>query len=421
MKRQLTYLFIISIPFFLLSCNNRGERQQQEPLSKLNWSEKNYRALCQLITDYGNNSKLYNKAKAPYAVLDWDQTCAHFDVEEAMMRYQMFHLKYKLTKEQFAGLLRNEINGVTKLSETYQQIALKDINQDLINDYNFLYDKFIGIKSTMTYEEIKNTLQYQDFIVKIPFLYSAYSETPGIGEEYGYPWLLYLFSGYTINEVKDIASDAISFELSNQLTQQTIKSPANLPSKTGILKYTYKSGLRIFPEMLDLISTFKKYGIDVFIVSASFKPVVEVFSGEDRFGYNISPDHIIAMELATDNSGKILPEYKTGWVKTFRNGKVEAIEKVIKIGLQKNWDPVFSAGDSDGDYEMLIKFPNTKLSLIWNRSKGGDIGKLCKQAINQENSKYPRYILQGRNENTGILRTNSSSILFGKIEPELIY
>lgn len=405
----------------LPSCNNKDERQQQEPLNKLNWSEKNYRTLCQLINDYGNTSKYYNKAKAPYAVLDWDQTCAHFDVEEAMMRYQMFHLKYKMTKEQFAGLLKNEINGVTKLSGSFHHLALLDINLDLINDYNFLYDNFIGLKSTMTYEEIQNTLQYKDFIAKIPFLYSAYSETQGIGEEYGYPWLLYLFSGHTIEQVKVIANEAISFELSNQLTQQTIKSPVNLPSRTGIIEYTFKSGLRIFPEMLDLISTFKKFGIDVFIVSASFKPVVEVFSGEESFGYNISPDHIIAMELATDNSGKILPQYKAGWVKTFRNGKVEAIEKVIKIGLKKNWDPVFSAGDSDGDFEMLSNFPNMKLSLIWNRSKGGDIGKLCKQAVSQENNKNPRYILQGRNENTGILRPNSSSILFGKKEPELIY
>jgi phosphoserine phosphatase len=390
-------------------------------LNKLNWSEKNHQVLNQLINDYGIGGIYYDDTKPPYVVLDWDQTCAHFDVEEALMRYQLFHLRYKITKEQFAGLLLNDINGITRLSEIFHQIPLADINLDLINDYNYLYDHFIGPNGKISFEEIQGTPQYKDFISKIPFLYSGYAETTGIGEDYGYSWVLYLFAGHTIDQVKDLAKEAISYELSNKLSKQTIQSPANLTTKAGIVEYSFKSGLRIFPEMQDLISTFKSNGIDVFIVSASYKPVVEVFSGEGTFGYNVSPDHVIAMELAIDKDGKILPEYKAGWVNTYRHGKVEAIDKVIKTGLQRNWDPLFSAGDSDGDYEMSTEFPDMKLSLIWNRSKGGNIGKLCSQAVEQVNSLNPRYILQGRNENTGIAIPDPSSILIGKTEPELVY
>lgn len=132
-------------------------------------------------------------------------------------------------------------------------------------------------------------------------------------------------------------------------------------------------------------------------------------------------DQVIGMELATDIDGKILPVYKSGWVKTFGQGKVEAIEQVIKTGLGKNWDPIFSAGDSDGDYEMLTSFPGMKLTLIWNRVKGGPIGTLCLQAVEQADSPNPRYILQGRNENTGTVIPSSSTILLGKTEPQLLY
>ena len=47
---------------------------------------------------------------------------------------------------------------------------------------------------------------------------------------------------------------------------------------------------------------------------------------------NIKSENVIAMELATDNDGKIIPQDKTGWVKPFRQGKVDAINMVIKMG-----------------------------------------------------------------------------------------
>jgi hypothetical protein len=172
--------------------------------------------------------------------------------------------------------------------------------------------------------------------------------------------------------------------------------------------------------MQNLIATFKDNGIEVFIVSASYKPVVEVFSGLKSFGYNVPAENVIAMELATDNAGVILPQYKEGWVKTLRQGKVEAINQVIKTGLGRDWDPLFSAGDSDGDYEMLTAFPDMKLSLIWNRVKGGDIGRLSKQAVDEMHNPSPRFILQGRNENNGMAIPFSETILFGSTEARLL-
>lgn len=409
---------------FLLNLSvgcRRDENIVTGSLDRLNWSERNYTLLNRLVQDYGKYGQYYDADNPPYVVLDWDQTCAHFDVEEAVLRYQLFNLRFKITKEQFGGLLKDEINGVTRLPEDYQNIYFADINTDLRNEYNFLYDNYIGTGGSMTLEAIQLTPQYKDFVAKVPFLYDGYCATTGIGADYGYPWLLYLLAGFTTEEVKALAKEAIAFELGNQLSKQQLQSPEGYQSGAGMVSYSYKTGLRVFPEMQDLIAAFGEHGIEVFIVSASFKPVVETFSGIGNFGYNVAADHVIAMELATDASGKILPEYKAGWIKTQRQGKVDAINQVIKSGLGKNWDPLFAAGDSDGDYEMMTAFPDMKLSLIWNRVKGGDIGKLCRQAVDETESANPRHILQGRNENTGMVIPSSESILFGKTEPQLLY
>lgn len=390
-------------------------------LDKLSWSDTNYRVLNQLIKDNGIGGKYYNRRNAPYVVLDWDQTCTYLDVEEAIMRYQLFHLRYKLSKDQFTTLFKDSINGVTQLSGSYNNIRLADCNRDIIADYNYLYENYSGLGGTKTFDEIQLTPQYADFIAKVPFLYSGYCETTGIGADYGYSWVLYLFAGLTIDEVRAMAKETISYELANQISKQTLQSPAGFQTFAGAVSYTYKTGLRVMPEMQNLIATLTACGIDVYIVTASYKPVVEEFSGIGKYGYNVPPENVIGMELATSINGTILPEYKSGWVKPYRQGKVDAINSIIKSERGKISDPLFSAGDSDGDYEMSTKFPGMKLTLIWNRVKGGDIGTLCRQAVDEKNHTAPRYILQGRNENTGITVPFSETILFGKTVPQLLY
>ncbi len=416
MKKRICFIPVfLGLLLFLLSCNApKSGKTVCNPLDRLNWSERNYTLLNNMINDYGIGGKFYKEGETPYIVLDWDQTCAHFDVEEAVMRYQLFNLHFKMTNDQFQNILQDTINGITHLSEEYGNIRLADINADLKTDYKFLQDQYRGFHGTMSLDRIKTTPQYQDFIVKFLFLVDGYLGTPGMGMNQAYLWELYLFTGYTVDEVKNLAKEAISFELANQIGKQTLHSPAGLKTKSGNLSCSYNSGLRVFPEMQNLISTYRSHGIEAYIVSASYKPVVEVFSGIGTFGYNITPDHVIAMELEIGDDGKVKPEYKRDWVKTVKQGKVEAINRVIKTLPDKNHDPIFGAGDSDGDVEMLTKFPGMKLSLIWNRSKGGEIGKLCKQAVDEMESPGPRFILQGRNENTGIVVPGSESILLRK-------
>ena len=400
--------------------SSSSSTQAPRTLDRLNWSERNHGILNQLMTDHGRGGRYRNEAKPAYVVLDWDSTTAQFDVEEAVLRFQANNLRYKLTKDQFRAILLDSVNGVTRLSAAYGSILLADIHADLASDYTILYDGYAGLGGASPLETVVASPHFQDFFAKLLFLYEGYIGTPGIGADYAYPWVMYLLAGFTAPEVRALAKQAISHELGSELVKVALQSPAALPTRAGVVQCAYSSGLRVIPEMQDLISTFQANGVDVFVVSASFKPIVETFGALGNFGYSVAAANVVAMELATDASGVLLPEYKAGWPKTFRQGKVDAIDQAIKVGLGKDWDPLFAAGDSDGDYEMLTGFPGMKLSLVWNRVKGGDIGKLSKQAVAEVGSSSPRYILQGRDENAGVSLPGQESILLGKTEPQLL-
>lgn len=415
MKKQ-TLLQMILLGIFIVF-SAASSFAAAEKLAKMNWSDRNHAVLNNLITNYGVGGKHYDAKKPPYVVIDWDQTSAHFDCEEATMRYQLTNLKFKMTKEQFKGLFKDEINGIKNLSSEYNNIALKDINEDIISHYNFLYDNYEGLGGKLKLDEIRKTPQFKDFIAKMAFVYDGYCDTPGIGATYGYPWVIYWFAGYTKDEVRKITDEALKYELNNKLAKAKWETPEVFKTKAGAISYSYKTGLRVFPEMMSLYSAFRANGIDVFVITASYGPVVEVFSG--RYGYNVPADKVIGMEIA-EKDGILLPYYKEGYPQTQRMGKVEVINMKIKKELGRDYDPLFSAGDSDGDYEMSTEYPGMKLTLVFNRLKGGDIGKLCKQAVAEKDKAEPRVILQGRDENTGMLLPQSESILLGKTEAKLL-
>lgn len=89
--------------------------------------------------------------------------------------------------------------------------------------------------------------------------------------------------------------------------------------------------------------------------------------------------------------------------------------------LKIRWNgPLFIAGDSNGDYEMMTQFPDTKLVLILNLLKEGNIGKISKKALDEMNRPNPKYVLQGRDENTGMWIPTESTILVGKAKAELL-
>ncbi|MDR1141557.1 MAG: hypothetical protein LBL62_07680, partial [Planctomycetaceae bacterium] len=142
-------------------------------------------------------------------------------------------------------------------------------------------------------------------------------------------------------------------------------------------------------------------GIDVWICSASFVDVIKGIACQPQFGYAVKENEIIAMELERDGNGIIQPVFRKNYEQTQGKGKTKNIERflVVKYG----YAPIFVAGDSTGDENMMADFKDTKLSLIINRlpNPSTDLGKFAKRAFAEYQTDNPRFLLQGRDENTG--------------------
>ena len=84
-----------------------------------------------------------------------------------------------------------------------------------------------------------------------------------------------------------------------------------------------------------------------------------------------------------------------------------------ELVAKKGYGPALVAGDSDGDGDawMLKDFADTQIGVIVNRSK------FAAAAIGKSGA---RFILQGRNENTGIFMPDEKTLKLGKTEAKLL-
>ncbi|MDF2569638.1 MAG: phosphoserine phosphatase, partial [Sporomusa sp.] len=105
-------------------------------------------------------------------------------------------------------------------------------------------------------------------------------------------------------------------------------------------------------------------------------------------------------------------------IQTAEHGKTIAIQQVI--GSKRGYDPILVAGDSSGDYNMMTEFSGIKQVLLVNRIKGGNFGKLCVEAAASIGKPSAKYLLQGRNENTGLWMPTEKTLKLGRTTEVLL-
>ena len=297
------------------------------------WVPKNREVLDKVISE--------SKNQGNYAVFDWDYTSIYQDTQENLFRYQIDNLRFKMTPEQFSKAIRKDI-PLDNFSDDYknvkgQSINIEKIAADLDKDYAFLYKNYIKDKK-MSLEKIKKTEEFKDFRGKLAFLYEAIGGS--FSHDISYPWVLYLFEGMTVDEVKALAKEANDFGIGDKLDSYTIESSNVLTGKAGKVSHKYKSGLRTQPEIANLFRELQANGIKVYIISASLQDIVEVFATDKSYGYNLADGSVYGMRLEMDGD-KYRAEYKAGYPQTQTKGKVEIIElnEVIKfIYKEKDFD-----------------------------------------------------------------------------------
>ncbi|MFZ9887448.1 MAG: hypothetical protein ACO3JL_08085, partial [Myxococcota bacterium] len=148
---------------------------------------------------------------------------------------------------------------------------------------------------------------------------------------------------------------------------------------------TFATGLYPLDEMRELMRAMRTIGMTVCIISASEQHLVE--GAVRALDYPVDPAHIFGMRL-TLRHGILGSELQSEahYPITYRRGKQQIVEKFLSGA------PVFVAGDSDTDYEMMTGFPTTECRLLVDRGQTG----LVKQLFED-----PKTLLQGRDERRG--------------------
>ena len=405
----------------LLSCVDCRNNEKQLTLSG-NWDAFNKTQIEKLINTYGKSRSNYNPEKPPYAVFDCDNTTIFLDIEETNLAYQLENLIFGCTPNQLKNVLCTGIDTTIVLKDANLsggKFTTSQIATDITASYTWLYNNYkpLGGKGSLTLDEVKKNPNYANFTTKVRFLYDAICNT--FTEEIAYPWITYLFTGLDSTQVRDMAAKNVKWQMSQKIGNVVWTSPgsAELPGQqAGQVSVTWKTGLRLVPEMQDLHNKLREAGFDVWMCSASFVDLIKEVVSNPSFGYNDNPTNVIAMELEHDPNGKILPVFRNGYDQTQRTGKTKAITRFLAGPSGKyGYDPSLVAGDSEGDQNMLSDFKGLKIGLIINRLKGKNqiLGDLCKQAVDTYQQDNAKYLLQGRDDNKGIFIPSQEHLKYG--------
>ena len=383
-----------------------------------NWDTFNRAQLNRMLALYGNTNPNYSPAQKPYAVFDWDNTCVFLDTQEAALIYQIENLLFKMTPAQMNKAIRMGL-GNKDFVKDYNNAAGQPVNigkiaPDIVAGYSWLYYNYKGLKGKKSLEEVKKSPQYKDFSTKVRYLYEAIGDT--FDHAVSYPWVLYLLTGLTEAQTRDMTAKSTEWQLSQPIESVKWTSPESLPGKAGVVSVKWKNGLRLVPEMQDLYHKLRDNGFDVWICSASFVDMIKEISSNPKFGYSNSDQRVLAMELERDVKGRIRTAFREGYDQTQGPGKTKAIQRflVSKYG----YGPIFIAGDSEGDQNMMNDFDSIKTVLIINRLRNPKnlIGQFSKIAVDTYGKADAKYLLQGRDDNKGVFVPSQEHFRLGSTE-----
>ncbi|MBT9582891.1 haloacid dehalogenase-like hydrolase [bacterium] len=393
-----------------------------QPLVGGNWDDFNRAQLNQLLQEYGRSGPHYQADRPPYAVFDWDNTSIFLDVEEAAFNYQVAQLRFLATPDQLQQAIRVGVPTGAFASQFDNQagrsISIETCATDIVESYRWLYEHYAGLNGHQSLEQVKQSPHYGNFTSKIRYLYEALDGT--FGAPVSYPWITHMFTGMTRSQVAALTHEAIVAELAAPIAKITWTSPSELPGRAGVVSVTWNSGLRLVPEMQQLYGALRAQGFDVWVCSASFVDVIEEISGNSAFGYNHPTERVLAMELERDHEGRILTQTRVGYEQTHGPGKTQAIRR--RLVARYGYGPILVAGDSEGDQNMMQDFPDTRKVLIVNRLRSPQsiIGQLCRQAQASYGRADAKYLLQGRDDNSGLFRPSPASLPLGAEQAKIL-
>lgn len=343
--------------------NPSGETGGGAPDSSFNededpaWYGDNAARLAQFIDEKGNDGDDYQSYNPPYAVFDWDNTVIKNDVGDATMFWMINHnlIKQPATKDWSSTSELLTVEALQALKAACD--AQADSKQPLTTDQSTTASRACADEIVSIYgsgvttgdDEAFDDTRYDSHLI-----------------EPAYAWAVQLQSGYTPDEIRKIANDAIEFNLANEIdaTQKV--------GNTDVAAY-----LRIYEPIHDLMNALQGNGFDVWIASASGQYIVETFAKK----VGVEADHVIGVRSMLNKSGRITPYFAGCGTEpngnqsmiTYKDGKRCWInQEIFKIAKSEDMmivpSPIhFAAGDSDTDITFVKDATDLKLAI--NRNK----------------------------------------------------
>ena len=436
------------------ACGKKPQTAGHLRLEREDWADDVKTAVNDLLRLYGIDSK--TPAEKPYAVFDFDNTSSIFDVEEQLAVYQLQVMAFAVEPGELKNVLLTGLSDLDKdLSDFgYGRGSLNDWIDDICAAYSELWKSCgpftaEGVPAEIIDDMQKNT-QWQEFSAKMRALYSLVYEAQS--SDVAYPWVTYWFTGMTEDEVYDLAIKAFAKYKDVDTSVETWTSPESIESKTGVVSYSWVSGIQVTENIRELWRALGDNGIDVWVCSASCTGAIR--AAIDTFGLHDFCTGMLAMTSKVDENGRYIAQYdaETGcgfyadrngsWTRMTRPtkaqtqgaGKVTAIVNAIAPEYGDR-GPIAGFMDSTGDFNFCTEFETLKLVVCFNRANrrvtdgGGLIAEVAmyeKDTLGYDLAKANSagdtlYVLQGRDENgKRTLRRSNSTVLLGS-EKETLF
>lgn len=322
-------------------------------LARSGWDERPYEALQALVQA--------DDVRGGYAVFDCDNTTVLHDVSHNLTIYLLENLLFR------DAPAHNFTDGLSDpdLILPGFLVSASEAGKGLAEEFYCLRRMLDG---GMSLDEVHTTDLYLDYRAR----FMAFDEA--LGEVYSYAELCYweplLASGYPEDALRELGAGSIAYWMSQgRVWKEDWVSP------DGRFSGTAEKGLVVTPWMKDLYRTLSRAGITPYICSASAEWLVELLACNPEYGICLPPEQVFGIRLGEED-----------YPQPFQEGKVACINRFM-APLHGGKAPLLVAGDSSGDMAMLTSYPEMRVGLIIDHSRGGDIGELA-------GSDDPRYVSQ---------------------------
>lgn len=337
------------------------------------------------------------------AVTDWDDTCVFCCVGTASFRLAIDQLDLRISPEALAQALPPTWAGA---EQSAQGVSFPALREDVLELYGRLWP---WIREGRGLEaRAARPLDWLDLRARLGFYYLALEDTPGVGPLHAYAYMAWLTGvGRTEAELEALAERAWRMAEGEGPGEGRFYSAR--PLRSGPVFWDYATGIRALPEMKALAEAIVAAGAELWVVTASVEGAIR--AAVRMLGYPVPPERVLGVRPAKGADGVMLPRLEEGWPLSWRAGKVEIIRDVVRAA------PLYVAGDTNTDFEMLTGFPETRLRLLVDRGSRGAID-LVRAHGRGQGELTGLTLVQGRDDNVGGLWPGVTPVALGQRRPD---